>query len=553
MTALWRGSRATQIRVITGLILFVYVLLHFINIGLFAVSENVADRFQDIRNWVIRSTLGTLIVYGALLGHAVLALGKVAVSRRLQLSWVDVTQVGFGIAIPLMLATHIVFTRASASQFATNDSIAYLAGLIWGTADGWQQAILMIITWIHGCIGMHMWLRVTPVWQQNLPVFAAVGALIPAFALAGYATAGRHATAQLSGDEDTRLDFWDDTNWPGPSEFDTLISQSDMLMYAVVASLALAVAAYGVRQALRPKKKLKITYVDGPTITCAAGPTLLEISQEAGVPHTSLCGGRGRCTTCRVMIEYGADDIDPPLDAEQKALRAVGAPDGVRLACQIRPKSATSVYRMFQPDGREKRGHASQGKEAQLAILFLDMRGFTARTTGQLPYDVVFLLNRFFDAIVPAINKAGGTVDKYLGDGLLAVFETEDAATSAKASLRAAKDIGAALETFNQRLVSEGADPVRIGLGLHLGTLVLGEIGAAGQAPRTLIGDSVNTASRIEAETKVLGVEGLFSEPLLKAAGIATETLSLTTLTLRGVADPLPALAVPRLVNFPAN
>ncbi len=547
MNALWRGSRTTQLRIITGLILFIYVLLHFFNIGLFIVSPEIADSFQLARKWVIRSWPGTILLYGALLVHAGLALGKVAYKMRLRLSLVDVTQVGFGILIPLMLATHIVFTRGSAAQFETNDTVAYLAGLIWKTGDGWQQAFLLLVTWIHGCIGLHMWLRLTDVWRNNIATLLAIAVLIPAFALSGFATAGRYAHAQLNGPEDTQLDFLDDTNWPGPPEFDVLIIQSTWLMYLVIALLGVVVALYCFRQITRPKRRLKITYVDGPTISCAPGPTLLDISREAGVPHTSLCGGKGRCTTCRVIVESGGEFLTPPLDAEIAALRSVGAPPTARLACQMRPTEATTVYRMFQPDGRTKRDHAVQGKEAQFAILFLDMRGFTARTTGQLPYDVVFLLNRFFDAIVPAINNAGGTVDKYLGDGLLAVFETKDAHSSARAGLKAAKDIGLALEHFNQRLEIEGSEAVKIGLGLHLGTLVLGEIGAQGQAPRTLIGDTVNTASRLESETKALGVEGLFSKPLLDAAGVSTDALDFATLELRGVAAPLPALPVPKL------
>ena len=178
------------------------------------------------------------------------------------------------------------------------------------------------------------------------------------------------------------------------------------------------------------------------------------------------------------------------------------------------------------------------------------MRGFTARTTGQLPYDVVFLLNRFFDAIVPSIQKAGGTVDKYLGDGLLAVFELPDPGASARAGLAAAHDIGTALTKFNASLEAEGAPEVRIGLSLHLGPVVLGEIGAAGAAPRTLIGDAVNTASRLEGQTKPMGVEGLISVPLLQAAGIDTSSLDLTELNLRGVAEPLFALPVARLADL---
>ena len=151
----------------------------------------------------------------------------------------------------------------------------------------------------------------------------------------------------------------------------------------------------------------------------------------------------------------------------------------------------------------------------------------------------------------PGSTRSNGTVDKYLGDGLLAVFETEDEKASAQAALKAAENISTALSEFNTKLVEEGGTPVAIGIGLHLGDLVLGEIGAAGNAPRTLIGDSVNTASRLESQTKELGVELLISASLLQAAGHATDGLSLRVLQLRGVSEPLAALPVKQATALP--
>lgn len=551
MSGLWRGTWATQARIATGLILFVYILFHFLNIGLGLVSADVADAFQDLRLTVTRTYVGTAVLYGALAAHAALSIGKLVNSGRFSRKPADLLQIVLGLIIPLLLASHVIFTRGAALQYDTNDTLSYLAGLIWNTTDGWLQAGLLVITWVHGCIGLHIWLRMTAIWQRNLVWLAALAALVPAIAIAGFVTEGRRARALLTHvDDDTRYDFMDWVNWPGPGEFSSLTDQSDRLFSAVVALLALALLGFVIRRVWRPGQSLKITYVDGPTVSCAPGMTLLEISQSAGVPHTALCGGRGRCTTCRVIVEGGAGDLPQPTDAEARALKAVKAPPGARLACQLRPTQPATVYRMFAPDGQTKRQHASQGKEAQLAILFLDMRGFTARTTGQLPYDVVFLLNRFFDAIVPAINSAGGTVDKYLGDGLLAVFELPTPKASARAGLQAVRGIGDALAAFNTKLDAEGAERVRIGLSLHLGTLVLGEIGAAGQAPRTLIGDSVNAASRLEAETKALGVEALISLSVLRAAGATLPPEGLTTVHLRGVAEPIAALPVPSLAAF---
>jgi adenylate cyclase len=550
MSALWQGTPATKARIATGLVLFVYVTLHFLNIGVALISPTAADAFQDARQWITRSFVGSVVIYGALLIHGALALGKVAFSRHLRFTPVEIVQVGFGVLIPLVLATHVIFTRGSYQQFQTHDTVGYISALIWNHSDGWKQSGLLLIVWAHGCLGLHMWLRMTRWWRRSVPWLIALGTLIPGFALMGFLSEGRRAKAILAGNEDTRLDFFDHTNWPGPGEFAVLIQQSDQLFWASVALLSLTVVIYGVRQALRPRKTLKITYVGGPTISSAPGPTLLEMSNAARVPHTALCGGRGRCTTCRVVIQSGATSLPPPSPSEERALQAVGAPPDARLACQIRPTEPLTVYRMFQPDGRLISNAAAQGKEAKLAVLFLDMRGFTARTAGQLPYDVVFLLNRFFDAVVPPITRAGGTVDKYLGDGLLAVFELEDTPSSARAALTAASGIGAALQRFNDDISTENTDPVKIGLSLHLGTLVLGEIGAAGLSPRTLIGDTVNTASRLEAETKAHGVQALFSEPLLEAAGQTVADSAYLELTLRGVSEPLRALPIPDLTDF---
>jgi adenylate cyclase len=127
------------------------------------------------------------------------------------------------------------------------------------------------------------------------------------------------------------------------------------------------------------------------------------------------------------------------------------------------------------------------------------------------------------------------------------VFETADEKSSALAALKAAQGIRSALTKFNLTLNSEKQTEVQIGIGIHLGDVVLGEIGAAGNAPRTLIGDTVNAASRLEGQTKELDVDLLISDAVLKSAGISTEGLELVRLELRGVTEPVNALAVPRV------
>jgi adenylate cyclase len=550
-SVLWRGSRATRIRIASGLVLFTYAFFHFLNIGLGLISPELMDEMQDAQMAVTRSVIGSIILYASLLLHAGLALVSLAGKRSLRMPVGETLQVILGLLIPLQLIAHLVQTRYASAFYDVEDEMSYLIILMWPNESIWQQSTLLLIVWIHGCIGLHFWLRLTRWWRKSIPWLFGIAVLIPGFAYAGLLTEGRRMSA-LFADEDTRLDFMDDFNWPGPGTFGELFRVTEQGMSVFYAALALTAATYLFRKLLRRRNAVQIQYVDGPAITSEKGMTLLEMARSGGVPHTALCGGKGRCTTCRVIVEEGADLLHPPSETELRSLQAVNAPPNSRLACQIRPVAPTTVFRVFRPEGGRSRAHASQGQEQRLAILFLDMRGFTARTTGQLPYDVVFLLNRFFDSIVPSITGAGGTVDKYLGDGLLAVFEAETEEASAKAALEAAAGVGSALQVFNQTLRAEGTQPVRIGMGLHLGNLVLGEIGVAGNAPRTIIGDSVNAASRLEQQTKALSVELLISAPLLTAAKVPAEDLDLQEFELRGVPEPVSALPVRRAAALPA-
>ena len=533
----------TRARVASGLVLFAYALFHFLNLGLGLFSPALMDAFQDGRQVVTRSLPGEILLYGALLTHAGLALYKLAQRRTWRMPVWEAVQITLGLFIPLALIDHIVFTRFAHELHDVTDRYGYLIALIWGSPDAVGQSVLLLVVWIHGCIGLHFWLAGQRWWRDGLPYLSGVAALVPAFALAGFLTEGRRIEA-LTSDREMRGAYRASYNWPDRDAFANLLNVAAWIWWIVVACFALVVVIYLGRKFLIRRKSVRITYVDGPEVVSSKGLTLLEMSRTNGVPHTSLCGGRGRCTTCRVIVEVGAELLHPPSPEEARSLKAVNAPPNARLACQIRPTDPATVFRVFQPDGRRGRAHASQGQERRLAVLFLDMRGFTARTTGQLPYDVVFLLNRFFDAIVPAITGAGGTVDKYLGDGLLAVFETADERSSALAGLQAASGIRAALRAFNDGMAKEGAPPVAIGIGLHLGDVVLGEIGAAGNAPRTLIGDTVNTASRLEGKTKELGVQLLISEATLSGAGYDSAAFDLVTLELRGVSEPLAALAI---------
>ncbi len=542
-SVLWRGGWATRLRIGSGLILFTFAFFHFINIGLGLFHTDYLHGMQDGRKAVTRHDAMSVILYAALLVHAGLALHSISQRRTLRMPFATGLQVVLGLLIPLQLISHIVQTRYAHEIYDVNDEMGYIIILMWPGTVIWMQSLLLLLVWVHGCIGLHRWLRLTRWWSKTVPYLIGVAVFIPSFALAGLLTEGRRIWADFA-DPFLREQYIEHYNWPSPEAFEAMFSVKDNALMAFWIALGAALAVFAIRKLWRRRHSVRVKYVEGPEVVAEKGMTLLEISQANGIPHTALCGGKGRCTTCRVIVEEGADSLPAPSEIEARSLAAVGAPNEARLACQICPIAPLTAFRMFRPDGGRHRAHASQGQERKLAVLFLDMRGFTSRTTGQLPYDIVFLLNRFFDAIVPAITTDGGVVDKYMGDGLLAVFETPDTESSARAGLKAAADVSRALAQFNQRLETEGSPHIRIGMGLHLGDLVLGEIGAAGHAARTIIGDAVNVASRLEGETKALGVELLVSAELLQAAGYEGDQNGIRPFDLRGVTRPIPALPV---------
>jgi adenylate cyclase len=267
--------------------------------------------------------------------------------------------------------------------------------------------------------------------------------------------------------------------------------------------------------------------------------TLLEIGQAAGVPHAAVCGGRGRCSTCRVRILRGQEHLAEPAPGERRVLERIRADPAVRLACQVRPTGPLAVVRLVPPRGGGahvlRPMEPGRGREAEIVILFADLRGFTRLAEGRLPYDTVYLLNRYFREMGEAIEGAGGRVDKFIGDGVMALFGlAHPPAAAAAQALAAARAMAHRLEALNAELAHDLPAPLRIGIGVHLGPVIVGEMGHGPATSLTAIGDAVNVASRLEAMTKELGVQLVVSASVTAAAGVTLEGASRHEVELRG-------------------
>ena len=179
----------------------------------------------------------------------------------------------------------------------------------------------------------------------------------------------------------------------------------------------------------------RVTYYNDVTIEdIPDGQTLLDASIRNRIPHLHQCGGRGRCTTCRVQILDGISHVSPRNPIEQKVVNQRGWDEFTRLACQTKVHGAVVIRRLLDNpqeiivlDLDELHGVAAgEGKELELAILFSDIRNFTTHSEKHLPYDVVHMLNRHFVAAAEPVLNNNGFMDKYIGNGILAAFGTRD-------------------------------------------------------------------------------------------------------------------------------
>ena len=146
------------------------------------------------------------------------------------------------------------------------------------------------------------------------------------------------------------------------------------------------------------------------------------------------------------------------------------------------------------------------GKRERVCILFSDIRSFTTRSEHMAPEVLIDVLNRYFTEMTESVHERGGTVDKFIGDGMMCFFGApQPLANPAAAAAAAGRDMLLRLEVLNQQFRAQGLEPISIGIGLHLGEVVVGHVGSATRHEYTAIGDAVNTASRVEGLTKTLG------------------------------------------------
>lgn len=513
------GLSQHRLRLISGLILFSFALTHFLNHAIGLVSLDAMEQVRMVRVYVTRSIPGTLVLSLALLVHIGLALYKFAARKTLRMTPWEGVQLVFGLAIPYFLFRHSIGSRLPYEVFGVNTDYSFVLFVTWPN-EAWRLLILITLVWVHACIGLHFWLRLKSWYSRYVWPLFALAVLIPSLAYAGFTVAGRENRATYEYENPFK-----------PEQVEFLYAALDWGAWGAVGVVGLAIIIRIVWVIVgRLKPRLKVSYSGAGEVITERGPTLLEISRSWNIPHASVCGGRARCSTCRVRVLEGLDDLPPPSEVEQRVLDRVGASANVRLACQLIPSGDIAVATLLpahrvSPADSVASDQYTWGVEQEVTLMFTDLRGFTALSENRYPYDVVFILNQYLGQMSAVIEDAGGYVDKFIGDGIMAIFGLgQDPAQGADASLRAAKSMGGVLGALNKSLAADLPEPLRIGIGLHTGSAILGRVGVAqnnGASQRiTALGDTVNTASRLEGATKQFGAELIVSKTTSDAASL---------------------------------
>lgn len=539
-----------KMSLLSGLTLFLFVICHFINhiFGLHSLDAMQAAHKYLLGPW--RTVGGTVILIAAILLHTFFAFKSIFIRRSFKLSAWQWSQIITGLLIPFLLVEHIVATRGSELVYGSIPSYPLVMGALWVAAPykGVLQAIALLIVWIHGCVGIHYWLRTKAGYEYWRPLLHQLAYILPTMALAGYVAAGFQTQELLKDSVYYQSIIEEGKITQGIAEH---IGNLTRIGWMIFAGLVVSPLIY---QALRKilyrlKRRPKLKYADGRKLSINDGASILEVLRANNIEHAAVCGGRGRCTTCRIQITEGLDHLSAAEEVEAIALARIDAPEGLRLACQVRPSADIAILPLLPADATASDGRRPGGLEGQeklMSIMFIDLRGSTKLGEEKLPYDVLFILNRFFAEMTAALHETNGHYAQFNGDGLMALYGLN--ATSPKEGaleiIQGAKAMLRRLDDLNETLKSELTAPLKIGIGIHFGEAIVGVMGPPNSQLTTAIGDNINIAARLESLTKEYSRPIIISRKAAETAEITLEDDNLHEVVVRGRDAPIHFYAV---------
>ena len=538
-------------RTISGCILFFYVFTHLLNhsLGLISLDTMEQGRAIFLRFW--RHDVLFYVLYGALSIHFLLGVYALARRRSFRMSRKEWIRNSCAVLIPFFLASHLSITLWGSRFLGLNDSYAFMiiSTYIFDPFGYIILGLMLMLVWTHGSIGIIGLIEFREFYSKRRGLFQGLILGLPLIAYGGYIRASIELSEASQSNPITILELISNSNFTAEIG-EKIVSLSDLLQFLVYPILlSLFVAFYFIRNLLEKRfNSIQVKYTDGTNINVSRGSSLLEASHKAGRYHESVCGGRGRCTTCRVRVTSSLGELPKPNKIEQSVINRLNFDQSLRLACQLRPETDIEINPLIKLVNHDKQNlrfsnqENLSGIEKETVIMFCDLRGFTRLSDGKMPFDVVFILNKYFKLVTDAVEENKGRIDKFIGDGVMAIFDKDTTISkNCKNALKGAAMITTYLNELNDELSTDDIEPLRLGIGIHSGNAIIGKMGYGEASTDTAIGDTVNVASRLEQLTKDYSCQLMFSSIVAENAELDKTKLNSVKTKIRGKKDYLEA------------
>lgn len=507
-----------DLRLASGLILFTYIALHLTNHALGLVSLSFAEAGLRIAVSFWQSLPGTVLLYGAAATHFLLALWAIYERRTFRLPPIELVRLALGLWLPVLLIGHATTTRLQFALFGDPPQYMRIVWTLWASGAQGRQFALLAPGWLHGCMGVYLAFNRRQLFQRLRYILFAIALLLPVLAALGFLAMGK----ELAGVTD-------------PTVISAHLSEAqiahqmeirhwrDALVAIYVALIGATFAARGARNIIeRSRKQLVAITYPSRTVHVPRGWTVLEASRSFHIPHASICGGRARCSTCRVRVTAGNAWCDPPQSDEHETLQRIGVPPDIRLACQLRPRGDISVTPLVRPPHTVFRPVAPQpSAERDVVVMFSDLLNRTELARDSLPQDLLYVLTLYVELVIGTIRTAGGAIS-YIGHNrICALFGLECGIDQAcRQALQAASDIDQALQRLNARLSRQWDCKARIAVSIHAGSGIVSEFSSCEPPSPIVVGEVADNAEELSkaahAEDKLFAI----AQSVFAAAGV---------------------------------
>jgi adenylate cyclase len=549
-----------RMRLYSGIILFVYALTHLLNHSVNILSLEAASFIKENYFRAIwKSSIGTVLLYGSFLVHVPLGILSIVSRRSFKITLREWLQIVFIILALFVLVQHVagmyILTRSFDSELPYSALFSVMLLKPEETVAATVMFSLMtLFIWVHGSIGLHTTLQFRMKrYKENSIFFFIMYCGVPILGIFGF-WAGLKEQSLLAtfnagqGNTDFLMSSVLKVIPMEAFPVAEVVEPLTLQYYPIFLLIIVGLPAFNI---IRTKYfgQIKITYPENTTVIVPKGTTVLEASRSVGLPHKSVCGGRGRCTTCRIKVVSHEGQLPDANVHELRAIDRAGLDQSIRLACQLKPKADLVVIPLLNPKNEFDvvgKAHELSGKEQETVILFVDLRNFTKLSEQKLPYDVVYILNKYYSTCGQIIESNNGRLDKFIGDGIMAIFEAKNSMeANCKNAVKAASEISEQMKVLSEEVSKEFSTDLKCGMGIHAGLSIVGMMGYGEAISRTAIGDNVNIASRLEQMTKQYNSELVISKFVADKAKIDTNGLITAAVEIRGRNEPLEVISVP--------